>query len=166
MKTKDIQFLINVARLVAEQSYAIRLKVGGVVADKDGNIIAYGYNGSPRGMDNTCETRHYPTLDHALGIDVNNQTYPYYDDQLDKPYRLVTNDNVVHCEQNLIAHAARRGISINGGMMFLTHSPCEHCASMIIQSGVKDVYYIERFRTMDIVSEKFKEFINFYQVTL
>ena len=40
MKNSEISFLMGVASLAAQQSKAIRLKVGGVVADSLGNLIA------------------------------------------------------------------------------------------------------------------------------
>ena len=130
MKQKEIEFLLNVAKLTAQQSTAVRLKVGGVVTDYVGNIIATGYNGTIRGGDNVCE------YEDENGI-------------------LVTKDSVIHAEQNLIAHAARRGISINKGIVFVTHSPCVRCTALMIQSGIEKVYFLEKYRSFD---ETFKEF--------
>lgn len=145
MKLKEKQFLLDVAQLAAKQSSGVRLKVGGVVTDKYGNIIATGYNGTVRGFNtNVLENKFYPKDD---GERVNDMVYPFYDEILNKPYRLETNQEiVVHAEQNLITHAARRGISIDGGMVFLTMSPCQHCTAMLIQSGIKEAIYLNEYR--------------------
>lgn len=143
MKTSDIEFLLDIAKLAASRSKAIRLKVGGVVADSSGNFVAYAYNGTPHNFDNCCENKLTDTDGNSV---------------------LVTKDTVIHCEANLIAHAARRGISINGGSVFLTHSPCEHCAALLYQSGIKTVYFIEKFRTYDTMFHNFHTFMEFYQI--
>jgi dCMP deaminase len=160
MKNSEISFLMGVASLAAQQSKAVRLKVGGVVADSLGNLIAYSYNGTPRGFDNTCEYKEYA---QHMGLDVSEQ-YPLIDNKINSvPYRLVTKPFVVHCEANLIAHAARRGISVNGGSVFLTHSPCEHCAALLVQSGIKAVYFIEKFRTYEDMHYLFHTYLELYQ---
>lgn len=163
MKYKDMAFFIEVAKLAAAQSYGQRLKVGGCVVDTEGNFIAHGYNGDIRGGSNSLEHKYYPSDDAKNGINVNDQTYPYFDDFLCKPYRLVTKDTVIHSEMNIIAHAARRGISINNGTIFLTHSPCMHCCSMLIQTGLKEIVFIDKFRTYDEVYTEYKDYIKFTQ---
>lgn len=159
MKSKDIAFLMNVAELAASQSTAIRLNVGGVVTDSLGNIIAYGYNGTVSGTDNSCEYKIYTSDETNLG-----NVYPCFDIERNESFRLKTSDNVIHCEQNLIAHAARRGISINHGKVFLTHSPCIHCTSMLIQAGIEEVYFLEKFRTYDETYSLYKDRIKFIEV--
>lgn len=52
----------------------------------------------------------------------------------------------VHAEANIIAFCAKHGIATNNTKMFVTLSPCEKCAELIIQSGIKEVIYIEDYR--------------------
>ena len=163
LKEKEINFLFGIAQLAAAQSSAIRLKVGGVITDSGGNFIAYSYNGTPRGFDNCCEHRHYPSDDKKNGLIVTDQIYDYYDFATEKPYRLKTKDSTIHCEANLVAHAARRGISVNEGKVFLTHSPCESCSALLVQCGIKDVYFLQKFRTYDAVLNNFKHALNINQ---
>ena len=126
MRLKDQKFFIEVAKLAALQSSAIRLQVGAVVCDTRGDMVAYAYNGTVRGMDNCCEDEFH------------NEDGGSY---------LVTKPDTIHAEPNLIAHAARRGISIDGGTVFLTHSPCMPCAALMIQAGIKEVYFLEEHRS-------------------
>lgn len=162
LKNKDIKFYLQIAQLASENSSAIRLKVGGVMCDSNGDIIATGYNGTVRGMDNTCEDKVY--WDGIEKI-TDFHEYPYFDvvDGVNRYYRLVTKPDVIHSEMNILAHAARRGISVRGGSIFLTHSPCAHCAGMLIQSGVENVYFLNKFRTYDEVMEKYSSRINLIQ---
>lgn len=108
---------MDICDRVAQMSYANRHKVGAVIV-KDGNIIAFGWNGTPPGDDNCCETK-----DGG-----------------------VTRPDVIHAEQNAIAKAARLGISTKGAALFTTLSPCFDCAKLILQSGISSVYYKEMYR--------------------
>lgn len=153
MKTEEQRFLLEVARLASARSTGVRLKVGAVVADYAGNLIATGYNGSIRGGDNCLEYKVYAG-EHDRGMNLDPTTdYNMYD-RLGW-YKLVTKDSTIHAEQNLIAHAARRGISINGCTVFVTHSPCEKCTTLMIQSGISEVVYIDEHRSLAGVSKEY-----------
>jgi dCMP deaminase len=54
MKNRRDNFYMKVAIDAAQESHAIRAKVGAVIT-KDDNILSYGWNGMPSGMDNACE---------------------------------------------------------------------------------------------------------------
>lgn len=109
---------INVAKQISTLSHCVRSKVGAVLV-KEGNIISFGYNGTPSGMDNCCEQ--------------NNVTLPY----------------VIHAEVNAVLKAARTGNSVEGSTLYLTLSPCLDCAKLILQSGIKRVVYLEAYRNME-----------------
>ncbi|MCK5164190.1 MAG: cytidine deaminase, partial [Desulfobacula sp.] len=47
----------------------------------------------------------------------------------------------VHAEQNAIIQAAFHGIAVNGAVLYCTNQPCSICAKMIINAGIKTVYY-------------------------
>jgi dCMP deaminase len=59
----------------------------------------------------------------------------------------VTKASVIHAELNCILKAQREGISIEGATLYVTHSPCEHCASLIIETGISRVVYAEEYRS-------------------
>lgn len=107
------------AGVYSNLSHAERLKVGAVIT-KDDRIISIGYNGTPSGLDNTCE--------------------------IEKNGKLVTKQEVIHAEANAILFAAKTGIATDKTMLVVTHSPCFECAKMIIQAGIKIVYYKELYR--------------------
>lgn len=149
MKTEEQRFLLEVAKLAAARSSGVRLKVGAVVADYMGNLIATGYNGSIRGGDNCLEYKVY-ARDYLGVVD---DEYNLIDEI--GAYKLVTKDSTIHAEQNLIAHAARRGISINGSTVFVTHSPCWKCVPLMIQSGVSEVVFIDEHRSLADVTKEY-----------
>jgi dCMP deaminase len=110
---------MDIAYRVAEMSYARRKKVGAIIV-KDGNIISFGWNGTPHGFDNNCE---YETDDG-----------------------LVTVDELIHAEQNAFAKAAKGVIPVDGATLYVTLSPCWYCSGTIIQSGISRVVYDEEYR--------------------
>lgn len=154
MKQKDKQLLMDIAARAAEDSHAVRLKVGGVVTDAKGNFVASGYNGTVRGFHtNECETKVREAWGNQIGVD-----FPYEDDI--GRYRLITDERItIHAEHNLIAHAARRGISIDGGTVFLTHSPCPKCTSLLVQCGITEIIYDELHRSFDETTELYGRYI-------
>lgn len=158
IKDKEQRFFMDVAKRTAELSTGIRLKVGSVVLDSTNNIVATAYNGNIRGGSNELEFREYSKHDFV------NEEYNLYDHLKESSYKLITKPSVIHAECNLIAHAARRGISINGGSVFITHSPCAHCTAMLIQTGIKNVYFDKHFRTYVDVINEFNSYISFIQV--
>lgn len=115
---------MDVAYRFAQLSTAKRLKVGAIIV-KDDRIISIGYNGTPSGWDNECE-----------------EVVQLSDDTID----LKTKPEVIHAEANSISKLARSSESGNGAFMFLTHSPCIHCAKQIYTAGIKQVYYTTSYR--------------------
>lgn len=112
-----VSYFLRLAEQTANMSYAERLKVG-CVAVLDKRPILTGFNGTPPGEANICE------------CSKTNCTLP----------------NVSHAEENLILFAARKGIALEGTSLFLTHSPCDTCARLILGAGIKDVYFLQYFR--------------------
>jgi dCMP deaminase len=58
-----------------------------------------------------------------------------------------------HAEQNAIAQAAKQGISVKGADMYCTTQPCIICTKIIINAGIKNVYYFEDYKSDDILEE-------------
>lgn len=112
---KKLHLYLDLAERVAKESYCKRLQVGSIIV-KDGNIISFGYNGTPSGMPNKCEE--------------SDVTFSY----------------VLHAESNAITKACKSPISTEGATMYITHSCCLECAKLIIQSGIKKVYFMHKYR--------------------
>lgn len=124
---------LKAAKAYAELSHARRLKVGAVLLQED-RIISVGYNGMPSGMDNNCEV-------------VTSVLEPV--NQLAREVTYKTKPEVVHAEMNVIAFAAKNGVATNGCTMVVTHSPCFECSKLLMQAGVKEIYYETEYRLTD-----------------
>ena len=109
---------INIAKETSTLSHCVRSKVGAVLV-RDGNIISFGYNGTPSGMDNHCEEN---------GVTLN---------------------HVIHAEVNAVLKAAKTGNSVDGSTLYLTLSPCLDCSKVILQSGIKRVVYLTKYRNSE-----------------
>jgi len=145
MKEKFKQAFMDVAKRFAELSYAKRLHVGAIIV-KDDRIISIGYNGMPSGWENDCETVEF-MLNNGNPID-----YPLFGKfwvegiEVETHYRLVTKPEVLHAETNAIAKLAKSNESGENASLFVTHAPCLNCAILIYQTGIKNVYYGEKYR--------------------
>ncbi len=157
MKEKFKHLFIDIAKRVAECSYARRLKVGAVI-EKDGRIISIGYNGTPPGQSNECEDvvevepLRISSLD-PLGTAFQKEYeakgwFPYRDPCGGGVYmhRLVTKESLIHAEMNAILKVAKSGDSCDGANLFLTHCPCVNCAKHIYTAGIKNVYFSDFYR--------------------
>jgi dCMP deaminase len=113
---------MNIASEIGNLSYAERKKVGCVIV-KDSSVISMGYNGTPVGFDNSCEI-----LENG---------------------DLSTRPEVLHAESNAIAKVAKSSNSSDGADLYVTLSPCLECSKLIIQSGIKRVFYKEAYRIAD-----------------
>ena len=60
---------------------------------------------------------------------------------------------IIHAEINAIVQAAKSGTSIEGAVIYVTHSPCLHCLKVIINAGIKKVYYRKPYKLSPLVQE-------------
>jgi dCMP deaminase len=118
---------MEVARAISHLSKDPSTKVGALFVDKEGGFLTSGYNGFPRGYDDSL-------------IDTMER---------EQKYKLVC-----HAEENGILQSARQGISLKESKVYVCHLPtCIRCAVSLIQAGVKQVvleetaFSVERWLT-------------------
>lgn len=106
---------VELMRLAVEISAASTdrsRKVGAVIADAEGCILATGINEFPRGVERQIESRH------------------------ERPVKYWWTE---HAERNAIYSAARIGVPLQGATIFIPWFPCVDCARAIVQSGISRV---------------------------
>jgi dCMP deaminase len=150
MKPKLIRAHMATARNYAELSHARRLHVGAIVV-KDDRIISIGYNGMPAGWDNNCEDIVWDKgAGGWLSPEEIEAQYPYegWHEQAQRNvrYGLKTKPEVLHAESNAIAKLAKSNESGLSADLFVTHAPCIDCAKLILQSGIRRVYFGTQYR--------------------
>lgn len=144
MSNKEYSLYMDIAIRAAQDSHAVRKKVGSCILTKSRGLYL-GYNGTLPGMDNTCEEKIYSNGAGAwLDIETLEETYPY-EDEIGR-YKLKTKEGIIHSEINSLCKMAREGVSAEGATIFVTLSPCATCSSIIASSGIKKVVYLEEYR--------------------
>jgi dCMP deaminase len=152
MKNKFVQAHMKVAKIYADLSYANRKKVGAVIV-KDDRILSIGYNGMPSGWTNECETEVIKIFSTPSA------------DPNDQVRHLVTKPEVLHAETNAIAKLASSTESGKGASLFIyPYSPCMECAKLIYQSGISEIYFIEKYQNEDGLKFLKKAGVQSYQV--
>ena len=119
-------YFMATALLMASRSSCERLHVGCVIVSggaQKNRIIAAGYNGFLPGAAHASRVR-----------DGHEQA-------------------TVHAEQNAICDAARRGVSLEGATVYITHFPCINCAKILAAAGISCIKYHRDYRNDALVKE-------------
>jgi dCMP deaminase len=159
------KYYLDIARVVSKRSTCLKVLMGSIIVKED-QIIATGYVGAPRHTNSSLE--HGFCLRKKLKIPSGTQ------------YELCRS---VHAEQNAIINAARAGVSLLNGDMFIYGEyretgkvmnafPCFICKKMIINAGISRVItsiedekkhktfsvktWVEEWRKQDIIEDKYR----------
>jgi len=108
--TKD-KYFMELAKVCATRSLDEHSQFGCVAVSKDGSVLSTGYNGPPRGVDDSAVPLTRPAK------------YTYME----------------HSERNCIYNAARIGIPLEGCTFYVTGVPCLDCLRGMYQVGAKRV---------------------------
>ncbi|XP_057186659.1 deoxycytidylate deaminase isoform X1 [Triplophysa rosa] len=112
------EYFMAVAFLSAQRSKDPNSQVGACIVNQENKIVGIGYNGMPNGCDDDL-------LPWSRSADNKLDTkYPY----------------VCHAELNAIMN--KNSADVKGCTMYVALFPCNECAKLIIQAGIKDVIYL------------------------
>ena len=112
-------YFMNIATEVATRSTCDRKFVGAVIV-RDKTILSTGYNGSIRGLPHCLDVGHLMEAGHCVAT--------------------------IHAEANAIIQAAKNGVMIDGGTIYVTASPCWICFKQIANAGLRRIVYGEFYR--------------------
>ena len=123
------EYFMAIAKLSSMRSKDPSTQVGACIVSSDNRILSIGYNGAPNG---------YP-----------DDTFPWdrEGDTLNTKYVYVC-----HAEMNAILNYRGTRKELEGAKIYVDLFPCNECAKLIIQSGIKEVIYL---------SDKYKDVDNF-----
>jgi len=113
----DSRFL-DMARLVSSWSKDPSTQVGAVIT-RGKFVVSLGFNGHPKGVKDSPER-------------LENREVKYR--------------TIIHAEMNAIAQAAKNGASIKEGAIYITHTPCIHCLKVLVNTGLKEIYYEKPYK--------------------
>jgi len=128
---------INIAHEIASASKCVSKQVGAVIV-KDGRILSTGYNGTPAGYTNCSE---------------------HWNDEYTKDHHEWSKTYEIHAEMNALIWAARKGISIEGGTIYVTLEPCSECSKNLIAAGIKKIIYDKAYEhtNSNVISKFIKD---------
>ena len=115
-------YFMNITALVAQRSTCTRRAVGAIIV-KDKRILSTGYNGAPSG------------IRHCLEVGCLRESLQVPSGERNELCR------GIHAEQNAIIQAAYHGVSVKEAVLYCTNQPSTICAKMIINDGIRKIYY-------------------------
>lgn len=113
------EYFMAIARISAMRSKDPSTQVGACIVSKDNRILSIGYNGAPNGFDDND----FPWRREGEELETK---YPY----------------VCHAEMNAILNYRGSRKDLEGAILYVDLFPCNECAKMVIQSGIKEVIYL------------------------
>ena len=114
-------YFMSIVDMVGSRGTCDRGRIGCIIT-RDNKIVVTGYVGSPSGIAHCDEVGHeMHTVTHADGHETRHCI------------------RTTHAEQNAICQAAKSGVSLDGGTLYIKMTPCYVCAKMLISSGIKRV---------------------------
>ena len=119
-------YFIKIAQLASTRSTCLRRRVGAVLV-KEKKILATGYNGAPSGSPHCLEVGCLRELEKVPS---------------GERHELCRG---LHAEQNAIIQAAYHGVSIQGSVLFCTNFPCVICSKMLINAGIRTIYFLDGY---------------------
>lgn len=113
------EYFMGIAKLSSLRSKDPNTQVGACVVSNDNRILTIGYNGAPNGFDDDI----FPWDRDG---NVLNTKYPY----------------VCHAEMNALVNYRGSNKQFDGATVYVTLFPCNECAKLIVQLGIKEVIYL------------------------
>ena len=121
------QYFMAIAKLSALRSKDPNTQVGACIVSDDNRILSIGYNGAPNGF----EDNSFPWDREGNPLDTK---YLY----------------VCHAEMNAILNFRGNKKDLENAKLFVDLFPCNECAKLIIQSGIKEVTYLsDKYKDLD-----------------
>ncbi len=121
------EYFIAIAKLSSMRSKDPSTQVGACIVGHDNRILSIGYNGAPNGFDD----KKFPWDREG---DMLNTKYAY----------------VCHGEMNAILNYRGSRKDLENAKIYVDLFPCNECAKLIIQSGIKEIYYIcDKYKDTD-----------------
>ena len=119
------EYFMGIAVLSSMRSKDPNTQVGACIVNKNNRILAIGYNGTPNGF----EDKFFPWAREGENLKTK---YPF----------------VCHAEMNAISNYKGDKKDLDGSKLYVTLFPCNECAKLVVQNGIKEVIYL---------SDKYKE---------
>lgn len=132
------EFFFRHVYLAAAKSKDPRTQIGAILV-RDRVVISEGFNGFPRKV-----------LDSKERLE-NRET------------KL---DFIVHGEANAILNACRHGVCTSNSILITNGTPCNFCAKLLIQAGVKSVLIHEEWENLFLENKNWQKSVEISKIML
>jgi len=113
---------MSMAVLMSAASKDPSTQVGAVIVNSENRVLTLGYNGTPIGWKDS--------------------EFTWGKDYADEAKEFEKYGSVVHAEVNAIRNYTGTHDNFKGSTAYVTLFPCEHCATILTQFGVKKIVYL------------------------
>ena len=142
------EYFMGIAKLSAMRSKDPSTQVGACIVSQDNRILSIGYNGCPNGFDDSI----FPWDREGEPLETK---YMY----------------VCHAEMNAILNYRGSRKELENAKIYVDLFPCNECAKLIIQAGIKEVIYLsDKYAKTDGVIASKKLFdvcgVNYHMIEL
>lgn len=127
MRIDKDEYFIEITKTVAKRSTCLSRQVGCVLVDKNGYILATGYNGPPKNQDH-CK--------NCIRKQTNN----------------IHLCRAIHAEQNALLQC-KNVMEIEKA--YISFSPCNTCIKLFLNTSCKEIIYLEDYRENDFIFENY-----------
>ena len=114
------EYFMSIAKLSSMRSKDPNTQVGACIVASDNRILSIGYNGAPNGYSD------------------DNFPWDREGTPLETKYLFVC-----HAEMNAISNFKGIKKELEGSKLYVTLFPCNECAKLVIQNGIKEIIYLE-----------------------
>ncbi|OQA04973.1 MAG: tRNA-specific adenosine deaminase [bacterium ADurb.Bin400] len=125
------EYFMQVVEAISKRATCNRGRTGCVIV-KDHQILVTGYVGSAAGDDHCDDVGHM--YQKRLNPDGTTSEHCV---------------RTIHAEQNAIAQAAKRGVSVDGATIYMKLEPCPVCAKILVNAGIKQVICQKRYHAAE-----------------
>ena len=123
------EYFMGIAKLSSMRSKDPNTQVGACIVGNDNRILSIGYNGTPNGFDDSM----FPWDREGTALETK---YLF----------------VCHAEMNAILNYRGSRKELENAKIYVDLFPCNECAKIIIQSGIKEVVYLcDKYANTDSV---------------
>lgn len=119
------KYFMQLAKITAQRSQDPNTKVGACIV-KDNNVLSLGYNSTPKNFNFIIPKENSTSLKNSK------------------------NTYMCHAEINAILNYKGNISDFNNSIIYVTHSPCHECAKILVQAGIKKVYYDIEYHNTEI----------------
>lgn len=127
MRPSRDEVYIQMAALIAERSTCARRKVGCILTDKNGKVLATGYNGVPSGFSHCSEQEEGSYVCKGANA---------------KSGESLDACKAIHAEQNALLQCPDTS-EIH--TCYTTTQPCVHCSKLLLNTGCKRIVFLDKY---------------------